>query len=200
MTQISLPHQQGIAEMGKAIRITIGTLGLGAALVVGGCDRAGTDGKAPPAKAADPVERGRYLTTIMDCGGCHDTGAFTDKRPEGGHLAGSDVGFELPGMGVFYPPNLTPHPDKGTGRWSEADIVKAIRTGVRPDGRTLAPIMPWMNYAALTDEDAAAIAAYLKSMPPSEHQSPGPASVETAKSPYLTVKMPQLPAASPATG
>jgi hypothetical protein len=54
-----------------------------------------------------------------------------------------------------------------------------------------------MNYA-LT-EDGAAIAGYLKSMPPSEHRSPGPASAETAKGPYLTVKMSQALAAGPAT-
>lgn len=173
------------------VRWTLAAAALGAAFQLGGCERKAREDKAPAAaKAADPVERGRYLVTIMDCGGCHDSGAFTDKRPEGGHLAGSDIGFELPGMGVFYPPNLTPHPENGTGRWNEADIVKAIRSGQRPDGRILAPIMPWMNYARLTDRDAAAIAAYLKSLPPSAHKSPGPASVETATSPYLTVKVP----------
>jgi mono/diheme cytochrome c family protein len=177
--------------MATLCRWTIGAAALAAAVQLAGCDRrAAEDMATAAAGAADPVERGRYLTTIMDCGGCHDTGAFTDKRPADGHLAGSDVGFELPGMGVFYPPNLTPHPDNGTGRWSEADIVKAIRSGQRPDGRTLAPIMPWMNYARLTDQDAAAIAAYLKSLPPSPHTSPAPASVETATIPYLTVKVP----------
>ena len=177
--------------MVEMLRWTLTAAVLAAASLLGGCEgRAAEDMAREAVKGADPVERGRYLVTIMDCGGCHDTGAFTDKRPQGGHLAGSDIGFELPGKGVFYPPNLTPHPENGTGRWNEADIVKAIRYGQRPDGRTLAPIMPWMNYARLTDADAAAIAAYLKSLPPSPHKSPGPASVETATNPYLTVKVP----------
>ena len=165
---------------------------LAAAATVGGCDRPAGDARgneASAAAAADPVERGRYLATVMDCSGCHNKGAFGPK-PEEGHLAGSDVGFDLPGMGVFYPPNLTPHPEDGLGAWSEADIVKAIRTGARPDGRILAPIMPWKNYGKLTDSDAAAIAAYLKSLPAAPHKSPAPAQPATAKNPYLTVKVP----------
>ena len=89
-------------------------------------------------------------------------------------LGGSEVGFEIPGVGVFYGPNLTPDAETGLGRWSEQDIVTAIRTGQRPDGRTLAPIMPWANLAALTGSDAAAIAAYLKSLPPVKNKVPGP--------------------------
>ena len=165
---------------------------LAATALVGGCDRPAAEAQGnatSAAAAADPVERGRYLTTIMDCSGCHNSGAFGPK-PEEGHLAGSDTGFEIPGMGVFYPPNLTPHPENGIGAWSEADIVKAIRTGVRPDGRILAPIMPYTNYGKLTDSDAAAIAAYLKSLPAAEHKSPAPTQPATAKSPYLTVKVP----------
>ena len=63
------------------------------------------------------------------------------------HLAGSNIGFGVPGLGVFYPPNLTPDRETGLGSWSEADIVRAVRQGVRPDGRELAPVMPWRNYA-----------------------------------------------------
>jgi mono/diheme cytochrome c family protein len=175
---------------GKLAPVVLALAGL-----LAGCQKpAANDGAAnqavAQAGAGDPVARGRYLTTVMDCGGCHDTGAFADKRAPEGHLAGSDIGFELPGMGVFYPPNLTPNPDTGIGKWSEADIVKALRTGERPDGRILAPIMPWNNYAKLTDEDARAIVAYLRSLPPSPHRSPGPAQAATAKSPYLTVKAP----------
>jgi mono/diheme cytochrome c family protein len=164
---------------------------LAAAVAVGGCDHKARDHDGPPAaeKAADPVERGRYLVTIMDCSGCHNTGAFT-ARPEDGYLEGSNTGFDLPGLGIFYPPNLTPHPDNGIGKWSAADIVKAIRTGERPDGRILAPIMPWHNYGRLTDEDAVAVAAFLKSLPAAAHKSPGPATTATAKNPYLTVKVP----------
>ena len=164
---------------------------LAATILAAGCGKPAAEGQgnSGAATSADPVERGRYLVTIMDCSGCHNTGSF-GPRPEEGYLAGGEVGFELPGMGVFYPPNLTPHPENGIGAWSEADIVRAIRTGARPDGRKLAPIMPYNNYSKLTDSDAAAIAAYLKSLPPSPHKSPAPNQPATAKSPYLTMKMP----------
>lgn len=132
------------------------------------------------------LARGQYLATVMDCGGCHTPGALTGAPDQARALTGSTVGFEVPGLGVVYPPNLTPHPTSGLGSWTEAQIVTAVRTGVRPDGRRLA-FMPWPAYAHLTDEDAAAIAAYLKSLPPVDHRVPGPSSPEAAPSPYYSL-------------
>ena len=131
---------------------------------------------SPSAGAADRelVERGKYLATIASCTDCHTPGHFLGKPDMKRHLGGSDVGFEIPGLGVFYGPNLTPDEATGLGRWSERDIVTAIRTGKRPDGRMLAPIMPWAALAKLTDSDAAAIAAYLKSLPAVSNKAPGP--------------------------
>jgi mono/diheme cytochrome c family protein len=130
----------------------------------------------PPAGAADSklVERGKYLVTIGSCTDCHTPGHFLGKPDTARHLGGSEVGFEIPELGVFYGPNLTPDKATGLGGWSERDIVTAIRTGKRPDGRTLAPIMPWAALAELTDSDAGAIAAYLKSLPPVSNKVPGP--------------------------
>ncbi len=138
------------------------------------------------------VERGRYLVTVMDCGGCHTRGAFTGRPNPDLYLAGSEVGFHLPGLGYFYPPNLTPDPATGLGEWSEDDIVRAIRTGERPDGRILAPIMPYHHYAALTDADAYAIAAFLRSLPPIEFaEEPPPAGEgERPPGPYLDLVVP----------
>jgi mono/diheme cytochrome c family protein len=138
------------------------------------------------------VERGKYLTTTMGCVDCHNIGSFSPKAEEG-HLQGGTIGFEIPGMGVFYPPNLTPHREAGIGTWSEQDIVTALRTGKRPDGRVLAPIMPWRNYAILPDDEAKAIAAYLKSLPPSPHKVPPPTTRDKAPQPYLTVAPPAAP-------
>lgn len=146
---------------------------------------------ALPAYAADAVQRGAYLAAIMDCTGCHTNGAMVGKPDPKGHLAGSDIGFEVPGLGIFYPPNLTPDPETGLGNWSEAEIIAAVRTGQRPDGRELAPAMPWRSYAALTDEDARALVQYLKSLPPVRRAEPpiaGPG--EKASAPYLTVVVP----------
>jgi hypothetical protein len=97
----------------------------------------------------------------------------------------------IPGLGIFYPPNLTPDEATGLGSWSTEDIAKAVRTGIRPDGRELAPAMPWRSYAALTDEDAMALAIYLKSLPKVLNPEPemvGPSG--KASSPYLAVVPP----------
>lgn len=128
---------------------------------------------ALPALAQDPAERGQYLVTIMGCTDCHTPGHFLGKPDMARFLGGSDVGFEIPGLGIFHGPNLTPDPT-GLGSWTEDQIATAIRSGVRPDGRQLSPAMPWMGYAALTDEDALAIAAYLKTLPPVANEVPGP--------------------------
>jgi cytochrome c553 len=149
----------------------------------------------PPAVAlaADArLERGDYLARIMDCGGCHTTGALKGQPDPARYLAGSDVGFELPGLGVFYPPNLTSDLETGLGAWSAAEIDAAIRTGLRPDGRALAPVMPYHAYAVLSDDDAAALAAFIKALPPVANQAPEPAtSGDTATAPYLTLKLPR---------
>ena len=108
------------------------------------------------------------------------------------HLAGSEIGFQMPGLGVFYPPNLTSDAETGIGHWSAEEIILAVREGVRPDGRLLAPIMPWRSYGALNDADARALAAYLQSLPPVSFNVPGPfGESETPTSPYLTVVVPE---------
>jgi mono/diheme cytochrome c family protein len=128
------------------------------------------------AGAADKktIERGKYLVNLGGCFDCHTPGYFLGKPDMARYLGGSDVGFEMPGLGVFVGSNLTPDADTGLGKWTEAQIVTALRTGKRPDGRELAPIMPWRAFANLTKSDAQAIAAYLKSLKPVSHQVPGP--------------------------
>lgn len=143
-----------------------------------------------PVSAQDKVKRGEYLATIMDCGGCHTPGALAGQPDQSRHLGGSTIGFQIPNVGIFYPPNLTAD-ETGLGAWSERDIMTAVRTGVRPDGRVLVPVMPYHNYAKLTDADAGALAAYLKSLKPIPHKAPsivGP--TEKANAPYLSVVMP----------
>lgn len=118
--------------------------------------------------------RGKYLVQLGGCTDCHTPGHFLGRPDMARFLGGSDVGIEVPGLGIFVPPNLTPDNDTGLGTWTKDEIVTAIRTGVRPDGRILAPIMPWRGYASLTDSDAAAIAEYLRSLPPVTNKVPGP--------------------------
>ncbi|MCE9627188.1 MAG: cytochrome c [Candidatus Eisenbacteria bacterium] len=120
---------------------------------------------------AQKIERGRYLATTMGCNDCHTPGMFYGAPDFARQLSGSELGWSGP-WGVSFARNLTPHAQTGIGGWSEAQIVNALRTGVRPDGSTLLPPMPWPNYALLTDADAYAIAAFLKSLPAVEHHVP----------------------------
>ena len=148
-------------------------LGFAAVLLLAGCDvptETGTAASAPHS----PVERGRYLVSFAGCMDCHQPGYFFGMPDMSRMLAGSEVGFEIPNLGVFYGPNLTPDPQTGLGNWSEEQIVAAITTGKRPDGRELAPAMPWRGFANLTPDDAMAIAVYLKSLPAVVNQVPGP--------------------------
>jgi len=127
------------------------------------------------ANAADAqVARGKYLVGLMSCTDCHTPGHFFGKEDATKYLGGSDVGFAIPGLGVFVGPNLTPDKDTGLGNWTPAQIVTVLTKGETPDGRILAPPMPWRNYASITKADALAIAAYLKTLPPVSHQVPGP--------------------------
>jgi mono/diheme cytochrome c family protein len=129
-----------------------------------------------PAGAADPaaIARGKYLVTIAGCNDCHTPGYFFGKPDMARFLGGSEVGFEIPGLGVFYGPNLTPDKATGLGDWTDAQIVAALQTGRRPDGRMLAPIMPWHAFANLTKPDVDGIVAYLRTLPAVVHKVPGP--------------------------
>lgn len=118
--------------------------------------------------------RGQYLVTFGGCNDCHTPGYFLGKADESRYLGGSDVAFFIPGLGSFVGPNLTPDKETGLGNWSQEQIVTAFQTGVTPDGRILAPVMPWHAFAHLTSADANAIADYLQSLPPVSNQVPGP--------------------------
>jgi mono/diheme cytochrome c family protein len=147
---------------------------------------------ADPAPAED-VARGEYLVVIMECGGCHTAGALRGQRRQDRHLAGSEVGLgytDADGRpGAVFPPNLTSDPDTGLGRWTDEQILNAFRHGQRPDGRVLSPAMPWPAYGSrLTEADALAIVAYLRSLPPLNFRAPANfAPGETPTGPYMIV-------------
>ena len=133
---------------------------LGAALAVFAC-------LVSRASAEDAqVARGRYLVTISGCSDCHTPGALLGAPDMKRFLGGSDVGFSIPGQGVFVGENLTPDKETGLGQWTSDQIITAIRAGETPDGRQLSPVMPYPALSHLTDEDAQALVAFLKSLPP----------------------------------
>ena len=127
-----------------------------------------------PAAAQTPIERGRYLVNLAGCGHCHTPGHFLGKADMSRALGGSDVGFGIPNLGVFVGSNLTPDKETGLGRYTDAEVMTLLRTGARPDGRVLAPAMPWREYSTLTDTDMKALIAYLRSLKPIRNAVPGP--------------------------
>ena len=147
------------------------------------------------ATGREQISRGKYLVNLGLCTDCHTPGYFFGKPDMTRFLGGSEVGFEIPGLGVFHGPNLTPDNETGLGRWSTEEIIVAFQTGTRPDGRILAPIMPWHAFGQLTKEDAMAIAAFLKSLPPVSNKVPGPfGPTETPTSFVFKVVAPPVPA------
>jgi mono/diheme cytochrome c family protein len=118
-----------------------------------------------PVPGADPrVNRGAYLVNGPGhCGECH-TPRNALGGPDPGRAFSGAPDLEGKGDGV---PNITPHKD-GIGGWSEAEIVTALRTGLLPEFETFGGSMTRVqeNMAELSEEDRAAIAAYLKSLPP----------------------------------
>jgi mono/diheme cytochrome c family protein len=116
------------------------------------------------ASAETPLERGRYLVeTIAACGNCH-----TPKGPNGPlpgmNLAGNQVIEDNPDFRAVAP-NITPDRATGIGGWTDAQLARAIREGIRPDGSVIGPPMPFEFYRGLADDDLAAIVAYLRSVP-----------------------------------
>ena len=126
------------------------------------------------AAAQSPAERGKYLASFAGCDHCHTPGYFLGKPDWSRVFSGSDVGFKVGNLGIFVGPNLTPDKETGLGAWTDQQIAAAITTGLRPDGRILAPIMPWRSFAKMTKSDVAALVAYLRSLPPISHKAPGP--------------------------
>lgn len=149
--------------------------------------------KAPssPASSEDPLSRGTYLVQIMGCYDCHSPrGPNGAPMPEKG-LIGGTIGFEMPGLGIFWPPNLTPDPT-GLGGWSDEAIIVALRTGLRPDGRMLAPVMPWPTFSVLTNQDAEALVTYLRAQPAVANTVPPfAATAAEAKGAYFSVVVPK---------
>ncbi len=145
------------------------------------------------------IERGKYLMDgVVACGNCHfargDKGQpLFEKGLSGGML------FDEPPFKAVAA-NITPDPDTGIGKWTDAQLAKAIREGVRPDKSIIGPPMPIEFYRHLSDADLAAIIAYLRAQPAVKNEvaksvyniplppSYGPA-VRNVKAPPVTNKV-----------
>jgi mono/diheme cytochrome c family protein len=108
--------------------------------------------------AADRVARGEYLAKAADCVACHTAG-------ESGKPFAGGVAFKLP-FGTIYSSNITPDARYGIGAYTDDEFVRAVREGVRKDGRHLYPAFPYTSYTALSRDDVLAIKAYLGTLAP----------------------------------
>jgi cytochrome c553 len=135
---------------------------------------------APAVAQSNRVERGRYLVEVACfCGVCHNTRDANGQMIPGMELAGGRVlnlkDFRLvlsnipPGDIRAIGSNITPDPETGIGRWTDAQIVTALREGRRPDGSLIGPPMPIRVYRGISDDDMMAIVAYLRQVPAVHH-------------------------------
>lgn len=136
---------------------------------------------APPKDLAvlhtpERVERGRYLfENLGDCSGCHSDRDYSrlggPVNPAGlgkGMVMPDDLG--LPGLVVA--PNLTSDPETGLGKWTDGEIIRAIREGVDREGNALFPFMPYPQFRSMSDDDVESLVAYIRTLKPIRNPLP----------------------------
>lgn len=97
------------------------------------------------------IAKGEYLARLGDCSACHS--------PKGKAFFAGGTPLQSP-IGVIYGPNITPDETTGIGLYSLNDFARAVRAGIRNDGVTLYPAMPYPSFANLSDDDVSALYAY----------------------------------------
>lgn len=116
------------------------------------------------------IERGRYLVFgPAHCAACHAPGEMVEELElEGEPPLSGGFAYPLP-FGTLRFPNITPDPETGIGRYTDAEVARVLRHGVKPNGQALLPIMEYQN---ISDEDIVAILSYLRSRPPVRREVP----------------------------
>jgi mono/diheme cytochrome c family protein len=122
-----------------------------------------TAGFAASARADGDAARGRTLFALAGGCGCHSSA----DEPVG---AGGPA-IKTP-FGTFYGSNITPDDETGIGRWSDAEIIAAIRDGYARGKGVEAPVMPYYLYAGMTDGDVHDLVAYLRTLAPVRRETP----------------------------
>jgi len=127
-----------------------------------------------PGKQSDLLRRGEYLVHAEMCGLCHTqidrTGIY---RGDDRYLAGGMRVVAYP-HGVFVSRNLTSDRETGLGSWTEGQIINAFRNGRAPTRLLTLWAMPWFYLHYLANEDATAVARYLRTLPPVHNHIPAP--------------------------
>ncbi|WJR66460.1 cytochrome c [Neorhizobium sp. CSC1952] len=122
-------------------------------------DNQAANAQYPP----DLVAKGAQLAAVGNCIACH-----TEPGQEA--FAG---GLPVPTpFGTLYSTNITPDPETGIGRWSEAAFVRAMREGVDREGNHLYPAFPYDHFTWVTEEDNKALYAFLMTREPVKATAP----------------------------
>jgi mono/diheme cytochrome c family protein len=118
--------------------------------------------------------RGEYLVTaVAGCLNCHSELDWNAPGfPVKPGTAGGGRSWASEGLPWITAPNITPDRGVGIGALSDDAVARAIREGIRHDGRALFPIMPYQHYKYLSDEDLASIIVYVRTLPPVSNQLP----------------------------
>lgn len=112
---------------------------------------------------SEMISRGEYLVVAGNCASCHSTANWE-------YMAGG-VAFETP-FGRLYSTNITPHDEQGIGSWNDWDFLNSMRHGIRANGERLYPAFPYPAFTKLTNEDLAAMFAYLQTIPAIDFSPP----------------------------
>jgi mono/diheme cytochrome c family protein len=115
---------------------------------------------------APDLRNGEVLFYAGNCAACHARPGQPDPKNLGGGLA-----MESP-PGTFYVPNISPDPDDGIGRWTEADFVTALHKGTSPDGRHYYPAFPYRFFQRINTDDARDLFAFIKTLAPVRGRAP----------------------------
>ena len=123
--------------------------------------------------AVGTVERGEYLSRMFLCRDCHSPRDSSGAYSLGHSFEGGGFQIRLADGRMLFAPNLTPDPQTGLGTWSDADIVRAVRTGVARDGQQLNHWMPYLvAFHDMSDEDASDLVRFLRSLRPVKRSWP----------------------------
>ena len=118
--------------------------------------------------ADDPVSRGAYLAgPVAHCIECH-SGRLPDMRIDPARIGAQGLSFSGP-WGTVVARNISSHPTAGIGRWTDAQIKRALTEEVSADGRHLMPPMGRGGvWSEMTERDLDDLVAYLRSLPPQD--------------------------------
>lgn len=127
----------------------------------------------PEPDTTNAVKWGEYVSLYrVECYTCHSADFTTDDfiNPEKskGFFGGGNK-FENPDGSKIYSRNLTMDEETGIGRWTEEDFIKAVKTGIVPNGQP-ALRTPMVPFVYLSDSEVKAIYAYLKTVPKIKNQ------------------------------